>query len=62
MPKTNGFGAKAQASVRTEKTITVQMTVWRRPMTSLMAPTAIAPSITPTRPTTDTSEAVFGVR
>ena len=42
--------------------MTVQMIVCRRPMTSLSAPTAIAPSITPTRPTTDTSDAVFGVR
>ena len=31
-PNTNGFGANAQASVRIENAITVQTTVFRRPM------------------------------
>ena len=61
-PKTHGFGANAQARVSTENTTTVQIMVCRRPMTSLIAPTAIAPTMTPTSPTTDTSDAVFGVR
>jgi hypothetical protein len=59
--KIHGFGAKAQNRVRTEKLMTVQSIVCRRPMKSLIVPTARAPTMTPTRPITDTSEAVFGV-
>jgi hypothetical protein len=61
-PKTNGLGAKAHASVSSEKMITDQMTVCLRPMMSVIVPTAAAPTITPISPTLAIVEAVFGVR
>src|SRR4051794_38199576 len=61
-PKTNGFGANAQASVSTEKAITVHTAVLRRPMMSVIVPTIAAPIITPMSPTLAIVAPVLGVR
>src|SRR6478735_384509 len=55
-----GFGANAHNNVRIEKPITVHSMDFRRPMTSLIGPTARAPIITPIKPITEMTDAEVG--